>query len=222
MQANHTLSAKKREKLGSRYANRVRQAGGLPAVMYGHGADPVAIVLDAKETVRFVKSGEKVFTVNLEGDRTPQTVLIKDIQFDYLGDTIIHVDFARVDLDELVEVTVPVRLVGEAEGLKSAGAVLLHPVSELDLRCKVTAIPERIDVDISALGIGQSIHVHEIKPPAGIEILTDGESVVATIHMKVEEPTAEAAATTGAAGAEPVVLREKKDDEKDSKEKDKK
>lgn len=221
MQANHTLSAKKREKLGSRYANRVRQAGGLPAVMYGHGADPVAITLDAKETVRFVKSGEKVFTVNLEGDRTPQTVLIKDIQFDYLGDTIIHVDFARVDLDELVEVSVPVRLVGEAEGLKSAGAVLLHPVSELDIRCKVTAIPERIDVDISKLGVGQSIHVREVTPPAGVEFLNDEESVLATIHMKVEEPTAEAAATAGT-GSEPEVIREKKDDEKDAKEKDKK
>ncbi len=221
MQATHTLSAKKREKLGSRYASRVRQAGGLPAVMYGHGADPLAITVDAKEAVRFVKAGEKVFTVNLEGAGA-QTVLIKDIQFDYLGDTIIHLDFARVDLDELVEVSVPVRLVGEAEGLKSAGAVLLHPVSELDIRCRVTSIPERIEVNISELKVDESIHVRDLPPMDGVEFMTDEDSVLATIHMKVEEPTAEAAATTGEA-AEPEVLSEKKKegDEKD-KDKDKK
>lgn len=222
MQTTHTLSAKKREKLGSRYASRVRQAGGLPAVMYGHGADPLAITVNAKEAVRFVKAGEKVFTVNFEGGGESQTVLIKDIQFDYLGDTIIHLDFARVDLDEMVEVSVPVRLVGEAEGLKTAGAVLLHPVSELDIRCRVTAIPERIDVDISALKIDESIHIRDIPAMNGVEFLTDADSVVATIHQKVEEPTAEAAATTGDA-AGPVVLSEKKkDEEKDGKEKDKK
>ncbi len=217
MQATHTLNAKKRERLGSRYSQRVRQTGGLPAVMYGHGAEPLPITLDAKETVRFVKSGEKVFTVNLEGDGSSQTVLLKDIQFDYLGDTIIHIDLARVDLDELVEVSVPVKLVGEAVGMKTAGAVMLHPTSELDVRCRVTSIPDRIEVDVSALNINESIHVSDLTPPEGVEFMTDEDAVVATIHVKVEEPTAEATATEGEA-AEPEVIREKKDKDEEEKE----
>jgi large subunit ribosomal protein L25 len=205
------LTAKKRDRLGSRYARRVREAGGLPAALYGHGEAPVALTIDAKEASGRLAAGTKVFTLEMEGAGT-QTALVKEIQFDYLGDTIIHVDFARVDLDEQVEVHVPVRLKGEAAGLKHAGAVLLHPVSDLLVRCAVTAIPEGIEVSIAHLEVDHAVYVREVAAPAGVTILTDPDSVVATIHMKVEEVAAEAAPAEGEA-AQPEVIREKKPEE---------
>lgn len=215
-----TLKATKRDRLGSRYAQRYRREGLLPAVLYGHGAEPLAITLDDREAVRHIKQGEKVFSLTLDGE-SDQVALLKDIQFDYLGDTIVHIDLARVDLDEMVEVSVPVRLVGEAVGLKSAGAVLAHPVVELELRCRVTSIPEHYEVDVSNLGVDESIHVRDLPPQEGLEILTDEDAVLATIHVKAEEASAEAAAVEGSA-AEPEVIRERKpaEDEK-GKDKDK-
>lgn len=208
MNKTATLSVKTREKLGSKYCGRIRQAGGLPAVLYGHGAAPVALTMDWKEAAKRLNAGEKVFTLNVEGGES-QVALVKEIQFDYLGDTIIHVDFARVRLDEQVEVHVPIKLTGEAVGLKSAGAVLLHPVSDLTVKCLVTAIPDVIAVDISALDVGHSLHVREITAPEGVTIVTDGDAVVATIHMKQEEVVAEAAAVEGDA-AQPEVITAKK------------
>lgn len=212
MKKTVNLQAKTRDRLGSRYSSRLRGAGGLPAVLYGHGEAPLAITLDAKEASRHINGGGRVFNLSING--ADQIALLKDLQFDYLGDTIIHADFARVDLNEQVEVKVHVKLTGEAAGLKHAGAVLLHPASELTIRCKVTEIPEELEVDISALEVDQSIHVREIKAPAGVVILTDAEAVVATIHMKKEEVVAEAAAAEGA--AEPEVIREKKPDADDA------
>ncbi len=208
MNQTATLSATRRERLGSRYSQRIRQGGGLPAVVYGHGVDPAPITLNAKEALRRFKAGEKVFTLDLGGAQ--ETVLLKDLQFDYLGDTIVHADFARVDLDEMVEVHVPVKLVGEAIGLKHAGAVLLHPVSELTIRCRVAAIPDQVLADISGLEVGHALYARDIRLPEGSELLSEDEGVVATIHMKAEEPeTAEGAAAEGAA-TEPEVIREKK------------
>ncbi len=218
MKKTVNLAATTRDRLGSRYSSRVRASGGLPAVLYGHGEAPLAITLDAKEATRHINSGGRVFSLAING--AEQIALLKDLQFDYLGDTIIHADFARVDLNEQVEVKVHVKLVGEAVGLKSAGAVLLHPASELTIKCRVTGIPEEFEVDISNLEVDHSIHVREISVPEGVTILTDPEAVVATIHMKKEEAVAEAAAAEGA--AEPEVIREKKPDAEDAKAGDKK
>lgn len=208
MNQTATLTATHREQIGTRYSRRIRQGGGLPAVVYGHGVEPAAITLNAKEALRRFRAGEKVFTLDLGGKQ--ETVLLKDLQFDYLGDTIVHADFARVDLDEMVEVNVPVKLVGEAAGLKHAGAVLLHPVTELAIRCRVAAIPDNVVADISALEVGEAMYVRDITLPAGAELLSEEEGVVATIHMKVEEvATPEAEAAEGAP-TEPEVIREKK------------
>ena len=209
MKKTVNLAATSRDRLGSRYSARVRSSGGLPAVLYGHGEAPTPITLDGKEARRHINAGGRVFSIAINGKE--QIALLKDIQFDYLGDTIIHADFARVDLNEKVEVKIHVKLTGEAAGLKHAGAVLLHPASELVVRCTVTEIPDELEVDISNLEVDHSIHVREITAPAGVEILTDPEAVVATIHMKKEEVVAEAAAAEGAA-AEPEVIREKKPD----------
>src|SRR5436190_72020 len=109
------LTAKKRERLGSRYSARLREQGALPAIVYGHKEEPVPVTLDFREAASHIVKGEKVFRLQLDGAKDPETVLLKELQFDYLGTRIVHADFARVSLTDRVTVRVPVRLVGEAK-----------------------------------------------------------------------------------------------------------
>jgi large subunit ribosomal protein L25 len=205
------LSAKKRERLGSRYAARVREKGGLPAIVYGHGEEPLPVAVDAHIALGFITKGEKVFQLDLDG--TPETVLLKDVQFDYLGSRIVHCDFARVSLTERVTVSVPVRLVGEARGLKTAGSLLMHPTAELDIECMVTDIPDFLEVDITELDLDHSITAANVKlPKESMKVKTDPHAILAHVVVQAAAPgTAEEAVVGGS--ATPEVLREKKKDE---------
>lgn len=201
------LKGEIRERLGTRYAKRMRDQGRLPAVVYGHGQSPTAISIDAKETIRHIKSGERVFLIDIGGKK--ETVLLRDVQFDYLGDGIVHCDLSRVDLDEVTHAHVHVVLRGEAVGLKSAGTLLMHPVTELTVECKLRDLPGEIVVNVSELGVGGIIHAGEITLPAGVKLLSDSEAILAQIaHVGAEEATGEAA--TVEAGAQPEVIRERK------------
>lgn len=214
MNQTHTLVAERRDRTGSRYSRRLRQAGKLPAILYGHGAEPVSLSLNDRDAVRHIVAGEKVFSLDLDGQS--ETVLLKDIQFNYLGDEIIHVDLARVDLNETVEVHVHVRLVGEPKGLKTANTTLVHPMTELTVRCIVTAIPDHVDVNIESLDVGDSLHAGDITLPEGLELVSDPHDVLAAIH-EVREQVAETAEGESVAGApaSPEVIGEKKAKEED-------
>lgn len=203
-----TLDAKARPKLGSRYSNRVRAAGGLPGVLYGHGEAPVAITVDAREASRHVNEGTRVFALKLEKGGE-EMALLRDIQFDHLGAKLIHMDFARVSLTERVEVKVHVNLVGESKGLKTAGAVLIHPVTEVMVRVMVTDIVDHVDLDIADLDVGVIKHASDLTLPEGMELISDPHAVLASIQIKAEEVVAEAAAVDGEA-AQPEVLTERK------------
>ena len=213
------LQASPRAKIGSRYAKRFRDGGKLPAVVYGHGQDPVSVVLDSKDTLTHIHKGEKVYTMKIEGEKKDQTVLLKEVQFDYLGTRVIHADFARVDLTERVRTRVHVNLIGDAVGLKTVGAVLIHPVSEIEIECMVKELPEHIDVDISGLEVDGEIRAGEIKlPSSSMRLITDAKASVAHIMIQKEEvvaPTAEAGAAAPGA-AEPEVLTAKKPAEGDA------
>lgn len=206
-----TLSAQRRERIGSRYAKRDRDAGKLPAIVYGHGETPVPITLDRKDAlIHFVK-GEKVFELALDGKN--QYVLLKDLGYDHLGTNIIHADFARVNLDERVNTKAHLHLVGTPLGLKKAGAVLIKPITELELNCTVTTIPESIEVDISELDVGHALHAGDVKLPAGsMKLLTDTDAVIAQIVIQGEIAVSAEAGEAGATAAEPVVITEKKKD----------
>lgn len=222
MKASHVLKASPRTRLGSRYARRDRAAGMLPAVVYGHGQNPVAVSLDAVQTLRYIHSGEKVFSLALEG-HGEETVILKDVQFDYLGTNVVHLDLARVDLNEVIETTIAVRLVGEAQGMKKAGNILTHPTSVLLVRCTVANLVDHVDVNISDLEVGQAIHAREVKLPTGLELAGDPDAIVAAVNViKVQEETAgtEAAAVDASAG--PEVITAKKDKEGEDAGKDEK
>lgn len=210
MKVAHVLEAQTRSKIGSRYAKREREGGRLPAVMYGHGQDPSHVTVDAHSAVRYINGGERVFTVKMSGQKD-ETVILKDLQFDYLGTNIVHIDLARVSLDEKIESKVPVRLTGESVGLKKAGAILLHPTPLVTVRCTVLALPDHVDVDISALDVGHAISAAEITLPKGVELASDPNDVVAAIQITKEEvvATAEAGAVDGAPAGPEVITAKK-------------
>jgi large subunit ribosomal protein L25 len=207
------LQARNRDKLGSRYCQRLRAKGELPAVIYGRGRDPVAITLDQREALSHINKGEKVFRLDLPGTKDKdegQMVLLRDLQFDYLGNNIVHVDLARVSLTDRVKTRVPIHLIGDAKGLKTAGAILMHQVSELEVECAVQEIPEFVEVRIDELDVGHAISAGDVKlPGAGFKLLTDKHAAVAQIVIQQELKIGEETAAAGGS-AEPEVLTAKK------------
>ncbi len=223
MQATHTLQAERREKKGTRYAKRERNVGKLPCVLYGQGKDPAHLSLDHKEALRFFESGERVFNIELTEESKTQTVLLKDLQFDYLGTNVVHCDLMRVNLDDIVEANVHLHLVGEAKGLRAAGAVLVQKMNEIPVTCRVSDIPEEIRLDISDLGADEHMTAGEITLPDGLTLDCDPETVVVLIDVKAEteDEGTEGEAIT-AEGSEPEVIKPKKDEGDDEgKKKDK-
>ncbi|PHQ78801.1 MAG: 50S ribosomal protein L25 [Phycisphaera sp.] len=206
------LKGEVRERLGTRYSKRLREAGRLPVVVYGHGKDTVSISVDTKETLRYIHDGKRVFTIDVNGEQ--ETVLLRDVQFDYLGDGIIHADLSRVNLDETTHANVRIAIKGDAVGLKEANTLLLHPITELSIECKLRDLPGEIVVNITDLEVEGIIHAGDIDMPAGVTLLSDKHDILAQIAHSAggdEEATGEGAQV--GADAQPAVISEKKDDE---------
>lgn len=207
------LHAVKRDRIGSRYSKRLRDQGKLPAVVYGHKEEPLAVALDAKETLRLIHKGEKVYRLEIEGGGS-ETVLLRDLQYDYLGTNIVHCDLSRVDLNERVRTRVPIHLIGEAKGLKKAGATLMHAVTDIEIECLVSNLPDFIEVDISGLDVGDSIHAKDVAlPKPTMVLLTDPHAEVAHIiwHAGAGDGGDEASSASGQSAPE-VITAKKKDE----------
>lgn len=203
-----TVNASPRERLGSRYAQRLRRDGRLPAVIYGHKSDPVAVHMDEKETLSLLRHGIHVMNVQIEGGPV-ETCLVKDLQFGYLGDNVIHLDLARVDLDEEVDVSVHIRYVGTPEAARKPGTIVHYDITELPVRCRVRDIPDEIKVDISAMI--ESLAVNEITLPDNVHTSLDPETTLTRIETVLEtDEDGEAAAIEG--GSQPEVITERKDE----------
>ena len=210
------LVAKKRDRVGSRYSARIREQGGLPAIVYGHKEEPVPVALEAREALSHISKGEKVFRLQMDGaGGEPQTVLLKDLQFDFLGSKIVHADFARVSLTDRVTVKVPVHLIGEAVGLKTAGAILMHPTNEIEVECLVTEIPDYVEVRIDDLQVDHTITASQVSlPTPGMKLKSDPHSILAQIVVQAEQATGtEQAVVEGGAAATPEVITAKKAEE---------
>ncbi|MEY4103942.1 MAG: ribosomal protein [Planctomycetota bacterium] len=187
-----TVAATLRERLGTRYTRRLRAQGLLPVVIYGHGEKPVSAAVNAKEMLGHLHHGSHVINVALAGGAS-QTCLVKDLQFGYLGDDVIHVDLARVNLDEIVRVNVRIEFFGECAASKKPGAVLTHDMAELAINCKVRDIPESVRADLSAMQ-GEMLSAGDLKLPAGITLAIDPHAPVARVITIAEEAAGEAAA----------------------------
>jgi large subunit ribosomal protein L25 len=207
MSSQANVIAEPRKQLGSRANKRLRDSGKLPGVIYGHKQDVVPITLPKKEVVRHLDHGQHLFAVTVEGKA--ENVLVKDVQYDHLGLEVLHVDFARVDLNERVEVTVPLELKGDPKGTADGG-VLQQIVAELEIECVVTNIPDAIRHNVSDMALNSTLHLKDLKLPEGVTALQDPELILATVKEIIEQ---EAAPTVEAGAAEPEVIGKKKEDE---------
>ena len=196
------VTVKPRSELGSRANKRLRDSGFIPGVIYGHKEAVVPVTLPKKEVVNHLNHGTHLFDLALDGKN--EKVLVKEVQYDHLGMEVLHVDFARVSLDERVEVTVPLELKGEPKG-EADGGVLQQIVAEIELECLVTEIPDAIRHNVAEMALGDVLHIKDLKLPPGAKALQDEDLIVATVKEIAEEAPAEV--TEGA--AEPEVIGRK-------------
>lgn len=197
-----TIETEKRDAVGTRSVMKLRGRGYVPCILYGHGEANVCLSVKEDVVGRLIRTGAKL--VNLTG-AVKDTALLRDVQWDSMGSIITHLDFARVSQAELVEVTLPVELHGEAPGINEGGQ-LRFQTHVLTIRCPAGLIPEHLNVDVSGLHLGKSIHAGEVKLPEGASTVTPASIVV----VQVAAPTASSddAATTGA--TEPELIRKEK------------
>jgi large subunit ribosomal protein L25 len=198
------IQANPRPELGSRANKRLRDRGLLPGVIYGHKEAVVPVTLNKKELVGHLSHGAHVFDLAVDGKS--EKVLVKEVQYDHLGAEPIHIDFARVSLDEKVEVTVPLELKGEPKG-EEEGGVLQQIVAELEIECLVTDIPDVIRHNVSEMKLDDVLHIKDLKLPPGVVSKQDADLIVAMVKAIEEEEAAPVAAEEGA--AEPEVIGRK-------------
>jgi large subunit ribosomal protein L25 len=201
------LVVETREGTGKGVARKLRAAGRIPAILYGQGKDSVALAIDPRALEKVLKAGGANalldLTVQGRGDLGTPVALVKELQRDPIRGAILHADLYQVDLTKTVEVEVPIHLIGKPKGL-DFGGLLEHTLREVKVECLPRSIPERIDLDVSALEIGDVLHVRDLPLPNGVTLVSDPDLGVAHVALpQAEETPAEAAAAAeGAAPAE--------------------
>lgn len=201
------LEAKRREGTGKGAVRKLRRAGQVPAVVYGRGmeATPIAVEAKALRTALHTAAGMNVL-IDLaisDGTQAGRTVMVKDLQRDIFRKDIIHVDFHTIDLAEKVEAHVRLVFSGQAKGVVEDGGIFETQRREIIVECLPTQIPEHIDVDISGLGIGRSLHISDLVLPREVTLVTEPGEVVATVVAPKEEVVEAPAAVPEAAAAVP-------------------
>ena len=203
-----------RESLGKNASRRLRRQGSIPGVVYGARKEPVAVTVDPRKILEIIHSESGVntiFRLSLAGREARDHVMIKEYQVDPVKGQLIHADFARIQMDEVIEVGVPIQVAGEAAGVKLDGGILDHVTREVRVSCLPGNIPEHITVDVTALKIGDALRVSDIPKSDRYKILTDPEQTLVVVSPPAKEevvtPVAEAAPT---APAEPEVIKKGK------------
>jgi len=190
MKVDFTLTAERRTDVGKGASRRLRHAGKIPAVMYGAGEDPVSLTLDHDSFMHRLEHEafySHILTLSVDGKS--YKAVLKDLQRHPAKSRMLHADFLRVGEDDVIHMSVPLHFIGEdvAPGVKTGGLVS-HLMSSVEIICKASELPEYLEVDLSSLEAGDSLHLSDIKLPAGaiIAALQHGEDhdlPVASIHM---------------------------------------
>jgi len=196
------IESELRDELGKGGARSSRREGRIPAVLYGQGKS-IHLTVDRKAFARAMHEahGENViFDVRIPGESAPLKSIAREVQHHPISRAAVHVDFQHIDMTQKIHVSVSVRLIGEPDGVKNFGGILEHPSRELEILCLPVDIPASIDVDVTRMMIGDTIHVSDIQPD-NYEFLDDGSKVLA----HVAAPTVEKVATDAAAAVEGAV-----------------
>lgn len=209
------VEVKKREGTGKQEVKKIRDQGYIPAVIYGRGINtPVSISSEGFKVLKDMRFSEStVIDLNISGQEESEVipVLIKDVQIHPLTDKVIHLDLLKVSLKEKIKVHIPIVLKGEAKG-KEEGAVLEQVLREIEVEGLPLEIPEKLELDVSALEIGHSIHAKEIHFSGNIKVITEPEATIVALVVKKEEEAEEDELAGEEVSAEPEVLKEKKEE----------
>ncbi|MFQ6034352.1 MAG: 50S ribosomal protein L25 [Sedimentisphaerales bacterium] len=188
MEKTLRLKAEIRRQIGSKAAAKVRKTGQIPAIIYGHKQKPVAVSLNAHDFVEGLHHGHRLMDVQI--GKKPQKVIVKDLQYDYLGKDIIHADLMRVEAGETITVTVPIELKGVAKGAEEGGIIAEH-TDHLEIECKATDIPESIVVSVKDINVGDALHARDIQLPDGVKLVSDPETLIVTCSLVAAAKTTE-------------------------------
>jgi large subunit ribosomal protein L25 len=210
------LTVMPRQETGKGSARKLRSRGRVPAVIYGHGEETRLLSVDAHELELLfsrIRVENTIIDVKIEGEKKPVKALVREVQKHVVRDDVLHVDFYQIHAGERITLAVPVRLTGAAPGVK-AGGILQQATSEIEVRCLPDQIPATIDVDISALGIGDSIHLRDIAAPAGVEFQVDADRTICSVVPPAVTAVEEAAPVVEEV-AEPEVIGKGKTEEEE-------
>jgi large subunit ribosomal protein L25 len=213
--ASANLSVSTRDSSGKGSARSLRKSGRVPAIIYGHGREPQALSIntrDLEKLLEHISAENTVIDLDLDG-RSSRT-LIREIQRHPFKRQILHVDFQELVAGEKVIVRVPVILIGVPDGVRMDGGILDQTMRELEVEVDPANIPNHIEVDVTKMVIGSSLHVSDITLPEGVDVVAEDDASVAVVSAP--RAAIEAVATEEApAGAEPEVIRAKKPDEEE-------
>ena len=221
------LDATVRTTIGKNEARRTRREGKVPAVVYGaasEGAsrDAVSIAVEPKALLKILHSEAGANTlISLKLDGIDTKVLVKDFQLDPVTHQVLHADFYRVAMDQMIEVTTPILVKGDARGVKVQGGILEFVRREIQIECLPSDIPEHIDVDVSELMVGQGIRVKDVATNPKWRPITDSDTMLVHVILAKAEESAQAAVEPVATTAEPEVIKKGKKEEAEAAEKKK-
>lgn len=211
-----SINATKRDQLGKGGARSVRREGRVPGVLYGHGEESISLSVDARELQRLVHAvsiENTIVDLELEDARQPYKVLIREIQRHPTRDEYMHVDFFHVAMDEKISVEVPIVVVGDPIGVRQKGGILDHQLRELEVYCLPGQIPEKIEVHVSDLDIGDGLHVRDLPVPEGVEVEDDPDRSVVAVLAPAVAPVEEEAAPVEEEPTEPELIGKRKAEE---------
>ena len=211
------LNAEKREETGKTKVKELRRQNIIPAVVYkgGTGATSVKVRRDDLVGVLHTSAGENVIiTLTVKGDKKKErTCIIKEIQKHPVREDITHIDFNEISLTEKIKVKIPVHPHGEAEGVAKDEGVLDHPLWEIEIECLPTAIPEKIQVEVASMKIGDTVLVKDLNIPSDVTVITDPELTVLSVVPPAKEEVVEEVPSEE--GAEPEVIKKGKKEEEE-------
>ena len=200
--SEYKLTAQRRAESGKGPARRARAAGRVPAVLYGHGMDPVQLSVDAREFGHALRTGAgSNVLLELTVDRAAHLPLAKEIQRNPVRGSFIHIDFLAVQRGETVQVRVPVQLVGESPGVREGG-IADQDLHQVTVEAEVTAVPQAVEADVSGMQIGDVLRIADLKAPPGATIIEDPEASVVSIVAPAVEEEPEVEEAEGAAEGE--------------------
>lgn len=213
--ATAQLSATARFTAGKGAARSLRREGRVPAIIYGHAREPLSLSVPEREFVRLLeKVAAENTVIELSIDGTMSRTLIREIQRHPVKRNVLHVDFQELVAGERVIVRIPIVLQGIPDGVRQSGGILSQIMQELECRVDPLNMPSHIDVDVTHVAIGHSVHVSEITAPEGVEIIDEPESTIAVVAAPKEEVVAAPApGTVPEAPAEPELIRKPKEGE---------